>query len=146
MLSLSALATVFGLLFLAWIVATTATRGMAAFGPELFTRMTPPPNESGGLLNALFGSVAISALALAIGTPVGIACGIYLAEFARHSRLGHAIRFVNDILLSAPSIVLGLFVYSLVVLRMGHFSALAGGLALALVALPVIVRTTDEML
>ena len=146
MLGLSVLATLFGVFFLAWIVIVTVTRGMAALGPDLFTKMTPPPNETGGLLNAFAGSIGISALALLIGTPIGIACGIYLAEFARHSRLGAVIRFVNDILLSAPSIVLGLFVYSLVVLRMGHFSALAGGIALALIALPVIVRTTDEML
>lgn len=143
---LSFLATVFGLVFLTWIVWTTVSRGMAALNLDLFTQMTPPPNEAGGLLNAFFGSAVISAMAIAIGTPVGIASGIWLAEYARGSRLGATVRFVNDILLSAPSIVLGLFVYALVVLPMGHFSAFAGAIALALVALPVIVRTTDEML
>ncbi len=143
---LSLLATVFGLAFLAWIVWTTFSRGISALNLDLFTQMTPPPNEAGGLLNAFFGSAVISALAIAIGTPVGIASGIWLAEYARGSRLGATVRFINDILLSAPSIVLGLFVYALVVLPMGHFSAFAGAIALALVALPVIVRTTDEML
>jgi phosphate transport system permease protein len=143
---LSVLATIFGLMFLAWIVWTTVSRGMAALNLDLFTQMTPPPNEAGGLLNAFFGSAVISASAIAIGTPVGIAAGIWLAEYARSTRLGSTVRFVNDILLSAPSIVLGLFIYALVVLPMGHFSAFAGAIALALVALPVIVRTTDEML
>lgn len=145
-MALSFLATVFGLVFLTWIVWTTISRGISALNIDLFTRMTPPPNEAGGLLNAFFGSAVISALAIAIGTPVGIASGIWLAEYARGSKLGATVRFVNDILLSAPSIVLGLFVYALVVLPMGHFSAFAGAIALALVALPVIVRTTDEML
>lgn len=143
---LSFLATVFGLAVLAWIVWITFSRGISALNLDLFTQMTPPPNEAGGLLNAFFGSTMISALAIAIGTPVGIASGIWLAEYARGSKLGATVRFVNDILLSAPSIVLGLFVYALVVLPMGHFSAFAGAIALALVALPVIVRTTDEML
>ncbi len=143
---LSSLATLFGLVFLTWIVWTTVSRGMSALNLDLFTQMTPPPNEAGGLLNAFFGSAVISALAIAIGTPIGVASGIWLAEYARGSKLGATVRFVNDILLSAPSIVLGLFVYALVVLPMGHFSAFAGAIALALVALPVIVRTTDEML
>ena len=143
---LSSLATLFGLVFLTWIVWTTVSRGMSALNLDLFTQMTPPPNEAGGLLNAFFGSAVISALAIAIGTPIGVASGIWLAEYARGSKLGATVRFVNDILLSAPSIVLGLFVYALVVLPMGHFSASAGAIALALVALPVIVRTTDEML
>ncbi|MCX7555840.1 phosphate ABC transporter permease PstA [Xanthomonadaceae bacterium JHOS43] len=145
-MALSFLATVFGLAFLAWIVWTTLSRGMAALNLDLFTQMTPPPNEAGGLLNAFFGSAVISAMAIGIGTPVGIAAGLWLAEYARATRLGATVRFVNDILLSAPSIVLGLFIYALVVLPMGHFSAFAGAIALALVALPVIVRTTDEML
>ncbi len=143
---LSSLATLFGLVFLTWIVWTTVSRGMSALNLDLFTQMTPPPNEAGGLLNAFFGSAVISALAIAIGTPIGVASGIWLAEYARGSKLGATVRFINDILLSAPSIVLGLFVYALVVLPMGHFSAFAGAIALALVALPVIVRTTDEML
>lgn len=145
-LTLSVMATMFGLVFLTWIVWTTFSRGLEALNLDLFTQMTPPPNEAGGLLNAFFGSAVISALAIAIGTPIGIGAGIWLAEYARGSRLGNTVRFVNDILLSAPSIVLGLFIYALVVLPMGHFSAFAGAIALALVALPVIVRTTDEML
>lgn len=143
---LATLATLLGLLFLSWIIWTTFSRGLSALNLDLFTRMTPPPNEAGGLLNAFFGSLVINTLAIAIGTPVGIAAGLWLAEYARGTRLGALVRFVNDILLSAPSIVLGLFVYTLVVLPLGHFSATAGAIALALVALPVIVRTTDEML
>jgi phosphate transport system permease protein len=108
--------------------------------------MTPPPDERGGLLNAIVGSVVINFMAIAIGTPIGIAAGTYLAEYANHKLIGTVIRFINDILLSAPSIVLGLFVYTVVVLQMGHFSAFAGAIALAFIALPVIVRTTDEML
>jgi phosphate transport system permease protein len=114
--------------------------------PDLFTRMTPPPGSDGGLANALFGSLVMSVTAILIGTPIGIAAGTYLAEYARRRPLGEAIRFVNDILLSAPSIVLGLFVYTLVVAQVGHFSGWAGALALALIVLPVVVRTTDEML
>ena len=144
---LSGAATVFGLFWLVWILWTTVSRGLAAFGPHLFTQMTPPPGEvSGGLLNALAGSLLMCTLAVAMATPVGIAAGTYIAEYARGRRLGEAIRFINDILLSAPSIVLGLFVYTLVVAQMGHFSALAGAIALAFIVLPVVVRTTDEML
>ena len=144
---LAGAATAFGLFWLVWILWTTVSRGMAAFGPHLFTRMTPPPGEvSGGLLNALAGSVLMCALAVAMATPVGIAAGTYLAEYARGRRLGEVIRFINDILLSAPSIVLGLFVYTLVVSPMGGFSALAGAISLGFIVLPVVVRTTDEML
>ena len=144
---LSGAATVFGLFWLVWILWTTVSRGLAAFGPHLFTQMTPPPGEvSGGLLNALAGSLLMCTLAVAMATPVGIAAGTYIAEYARGRRLGEAIRVINDILLSAPSIVLGLFVYTLVVAQMGHFSALAGAIALAFIVLPVVVRTTDEML
>ena len=145
-LVLSGAAALFGLFWLVWILWTTVRRGVPSLNAALFTQMTPPPNEPGGLANAFFGSIVISLLAIAIGTPIGIAAGTYLAEYARHRRLGEAIRFVNDILLSAPSIVLGLFVYALVVVPTGHFSAAAGAVALAFVALPVIVRTTDEML
>ena len=145
-LGLSGFAAIFGVLWLVWILFTTVTKGMSAMDLALFTQMTPPPNEEGGLLNAFAGSFIISMLAIAIGTPIGIAAGTYLAEYAAHSKIGGLIRFVNDILLSAPSIVLGLFVYTLVVLQMGHFSAFAGSIALAFIALPVIVRTTDEML
>lgn len=139
-------ATVFGLFWLTWIMWTTISKGLPALKWELFTKMTPPPGSDGGLLNAFAGSVIMSGLAVLIGTPIGIAAGTYLSEYARHTKLGESIRFVNDILLSAPSIVIGLFVYELVVRQMGHFSALAGAIALAFIVLPVVVRTTDEML
>jgi phosphate transport system permease protein len=139
-------AAVFGLFWLVWILWTTVSKGMSAMNLDLFTMMTPPPDERGGLLNAFFGSALISLLAIAIGTPIGVLAGTFLAEYANHTKLGTAIRFINDILLSAPSIVLGLFVYAIVVVPMGHFSAFAGAIALAFIALPVIVRTTDEML
>ena len=145
-LVLSGVATIFGLFWLVWILWTTLVNGLGALNLHLFTRMTPPPGESGGLANALFGSFAMSALAIAIGAPVGVLAGTWLAEYARRSRLGEAVRFLNDILLSAPSIVLGLFVYAIVVKPSGHFSALAGALALALIVLPIVVRTCDEML
>lgn len=146
MQTLATLATVFGLFWLVWILWTTLTKGMAALNPMLFTAMTPPPGEEGGLLNAFYGSLVMSVLGIVMGAPIGVLAGTYLAEYARHSRISNAVRFVNDILLSAPSIVIGLFVYTLVVMQTGHFSALAGAIALAFIALPVIVRTTDEML
>ncbi len=138
--------TVFGLFWLAWILLTTFSKGIAALNLDLFTKMTPPPGDAGGLLNAFAGSVLICALAVLIGAPIGIAAGTYLAEYAKKNRLGETIRFVNDILLSAPSIVLGMFVYTVVVRQVGHYSAYSGSLALALIVLPVVVRTTDEML
>ena len=143
---LAGAAAIFGLFWLIWILWTTVTKGVANLNLDLFTMMTPPPNERGGLLNAFFGSAVISTLAIAIGTPLGVAAGTFLAEYGNHTKLGTLIRFVNDILLSAPSIVLGLFIYALVVVQFGHFSAFAGAIALAFIALPVIVRTTDEML
>jgi phosphate transport system permease protein len=139
-------ATVFGLFWLAWILWTTLSKGLPALKWALFTQMTPPPGADGGLLNAFAGSIAMCGLAILIGTPLGVGAGTYLAEYARHTRLGAAIRFVNDILLSAPSIVIGLFIYELMVKPMGHFSAWAGGIALSFIVLPVVVRTTDEML
>lgn len=139
-------ATSFGLFWLAWILWTTISKGLPALKLDLFTQMTPPPGSDGGMLNAFVGSVIMSGLAVLIATPIGIAAGTYLAEYARHTRLGATIRFVNDILLSAPSIVIGLFVYELIVRQMGHFSALAGAVALSFIVLPVVVRTTDEML
>ncbi|MFJ3485188.1 phosphate ABC transporter permease PstA [Pseudomonas sp. NPDC090202] len=150
---LSCGATVFGLLWLVWILITTIVNGFQALNLRLFTEMTPPPGAEGGLANAFYGSFLMSGLGLLIGTPIGLMAGIWLAEFARHTKLGNAVRFINDILLSAPSIVLGLFVYTAVILpvsaitdhRVG-FSALAGALALALLVIPVVVRTTDEML
>ena len=145
-LTLSLAATVFGLFWLAWILWTAFSNGIASMNLALFTQMTPPPGSDGGLLNAFFGSAIMTLLAIAIGAPIGIAAGTYLAEYARQHAVGQIIRFVNDILLSAPSIVLGLFVYTLVVRQTGHFSGFAGALSLALIVLPVVVRTTDEML
>ena len=139
-------ATLFGLTWLIWILGTTLVEGGAALAPQLFTAMTPPPGESGGLLNAFYGSAVMVLLALAIGTPIGVAAGTYLAEHGRHSRAALAIGFINDVLLSAPSIVIGLFVYELVVRPSGHFSGFAGALALAMILLPIVVRTTDEAL
>ena len=145
-LSLAFAATIFGLFWLVWILWTALVNGIAAMKPALFTEMTPPPGSDGGLLNAFFGSAVMSALAILIGTPIGVAAGTYLAEYARKTAIGEIIRFVNDILLSAPSIVLGLFIYTVVVHQIGHFSGIAGSLALALIVIPVVVRTTDEML
>jgi phosphate transport system permease protein len=139
-------ATLFGLTWLVWILWTTFAQGAAALSLALFTQMTPPPGSSGGLLNAFYGSAVMVGLAVLIGTPVGVAAGTYLAEHGRHSRLAAAVGFINDILLSAPSIVIGLFVYELVVRPHGHFSGIAGAFALAIILLPIIVRTTDEAL
>jgi phosphate transport system permease protein len=139
-------ATVFGLFWLGWILWTTLHNGLSALNVALFTQMTPPPGEAGGMLNAFFGSALMSLLGVLLGAPIGILAGTFVAEYARTSWLGGTVRFVNDILLSAPSIVLGLFVYTLVVARTGHFSALAGAISLAFIVLPVVVRTTDEML
>lgn len=145
-LIVSGFCAAFGLFWLVWILWTTLKHGITALKPGLFTQMTPPPGSEGGIANALFGSLLMSVMAILIGTPIGVAAGTYLAEFAKRSAIGETIRFVNDILLSAPSIVLGLFVYTLVVQTTGHFSGYAGALALALIVLPVVVRTTDEML
>ena len=134
-LSLSIVAALFRLMWLVWILWTTITKGMGSLNLDLFTQMTPPPNEAGGLANALFGSGVMVLLATFVGTPIGILAGVYLAEYGRQGALAGCTRFVNDILLSAPSIVLGLFVYTLVVAQMGHFSALAGGIALAFIVL-----------
>jgi len=139
-------ATLFGLTWLVWILWTTLAEGAAAITPALFTQMTPSPGSSGGLLNAFYGSAVMVLLALAIGTPLGIAAGTYLAEHGRHSRLAAVVSFLNDVLLSAPSIVIGLFVYELVVRPAGHFSGYAGAIALAMILLPIVVRTTDESL
>ncbi|ARL04438.1 phosphate ABC transporter permease PstA [Burkholderia multivorans] len=143
---LSVLSTLFGLFWLFWILATTVIHGFSALGPSLFTQMTPPPGEQGGLLNALYGSFLMIGIAAIIGVPLGLMAGIYLAEYARSTRLGGVVRFVNDILLSAPSIVIGLFTYELIVRQVGHFSGWAGAVALAIIMLPVVIRTTDEML
>ncbi len=145
-MGLAVLAAVLGLAVLGWILWTTLSRGLSAFSLALFTEATPPPEMPGGLANAFLGSALICLMAILLGAPLGIAAGTWLAEYSRGSRVGEAVRFVNDILLSAPSIVLGLFVYALVVATTGGFSAFAGALALALIALPVVVRTTDDML
>jgi phosphate transport system permease protein len=139
-------ATLFGLIWLFWILWTTLRAGIGALDINLFTQMTPPPGSSGGLLNALYGSAVMIVLAVLVGAPLGLAAGTYLAGDGRHSRLGAVVSFVNDILLSAPSIVIGLFVYETVVLSMGHFSGYAGVLALAMILLPVVVRTSEEAL
>ncbi len=152
-LLLSCLTAAFGLFFLGWILCTMLSKGIAGINLALFTKMTPPPMQEGGLANAFFGSAVMCGLAIAIGTPLGVLAGTWLAEYGNFRKAGTVVRFVNDILLSAPSIVLGLFVYTIVVLpstALTHgnitFSGAAGGVALALIALPVIVRTTDEML
>ena len=139
-------ATAFGLLWLFWILWTTLRQGAAALTPELFTQMTPPPGTAGGLLNAFYGSAIMVLLALVIGAPLGVAAGTYLDEHGRHSRLATVVSFLNDVLLSAPSIVIGLFVYELLVVTAGHFSGYAGALALAMILLPIVVRTTEESL
>lgn len=128
------------------ILWTLVSNGVKALGPALFTLNTPPPGSPGGLANAIFGSLVMTALAILIATPVGIFAGTYLSEYGRTNRLAGTVRFINDVLLSAPSIVIGLFVYSLLVVPMGHFSAIAGIVALAIIAVPIIVRTTEDML
>jgi phosphate transport system permease protein len=145
-IGLSVLATAFGLLWLVLVLSTLLINGIGAISLSLFTQMTPPPGSSGGLLNAIAGSLVMTVIATLIGTPTGILAGTFLAEYARGSRLGEAVRFVNDILLSAPSIIIGLFVYEVMVVRMGHFSAWAGAVALAIITIPVVVRTTEDML
>ncbi|MGE5564009.1 MAG: phosphate ABC transporter permease PstA [Bacillota bacterium] len=139
-------ATTFGLLWLFWILWTTLRQGAAALTPRLFTEMTPPPGSNGGLLNAFYGSAVMILLGLVVGTPIGVAAGTYLAEHGRHTRTAAVVSFVNDILLSAPSIVIGLFVYELVVVTQGHFSGYAGAVALGIILLPIVVRTTEESL
>jgi phosphate transport system permease protein len=145
-LAASVAVTAAGLLLLVWILWTLVSYGFAALSPALFTEMTPPPGEAGGLLNAIVGSLLITGIGTAISTPVGILAGTYLAEFGAGARLATAIRFINDILLSAPSILIGLFVFEVAVVPVGHFSAWAGALSLAIIALPVVVRTTEDML
>ena len=145
-LGLSLLATLIGLACLGAILWTLVTRGISGMSVQLFTQMTPPPGGTGGLLNAIYGSLVMSVLGMFIGAPIGILAGTYLAEYGRDARLSSVIRFVNDVLLSAPSIIVGLFVYEVLVVRMGHFSAIAGAVALAIIAIPVMVRTTEDML
>ncbi len=145
-LVISLLAMLFGLFWLGWILSTLFEAGFRALGPALFTLMTPPPGSAGGLANAVAGSFIMAGVGTLIGTPVGIMAGIYLAEFGGRGWLAPATRFINDILLSAPSIVIGLFVYEVYVVQTRHFSAWAGTMALALIVIPVVVRTTENML
>ena len=145
--ALANLAALFGLLFLGWILWTLVSKGTASLNLNLFTMDQPPPMEEGGMRNAIVGSLMMCGMGILIGTPLGIAAGTWLAEYGNRTKLGTVVRFVNDILLSAPSIVLGLFVYAMFVMTTGgRFSAIAGALALAFIVLPVVVRTTDEML
>jgi phosphate transport system permease protein len=139
-------AALFGLVWLGFILGALLKDGVSAMSISLFTEVTPPPGSAGGLLNAFFGSVVMSLGAVLIGTPVGLFAGTYLAEYARHGKLAFVVRFVNDILLSGPSIVTGLFIYELVVVPMHNFSAIAGTLSLAVIVIPVVVRTTENML
>ncbi len=145
-LSLSVAAAGFGIGWLTLILGSLIVQGIAGISPKLFMEMTPPPGSDGGLANAIAGSLIMSAVAVAVGTPIGILAGTYLAEYGRHKFLGFIVRFVNDILLSAPSIVIGLFIYEVTVLQVGHFSAWAGAMALAVIVIPVVVRTTENML
>jgi len=145
-LALSLLAMAFGLFWLFWILIETVTLGVGGLSLDTLTQMTPPPNDAGGLANAIYGSFLMVMLATFVGTPIGVMAGIYLAEFDTHSWLASVTRFVNDILLSAPSIVIGLFVYAVVVTRFKSFSGYAGIMALALIVIPVVIRTTENML
>ena len=145
-LCFSGLATAIGLFFLGAILWTLISNGVAGMSVALFTQNPPPPGSSGGILNAIYGSVVMTLIGIVIGAPIGMLAGTYMAEYGRGTRLAAVIRFVNDVLLSAPSIIIGLFIYEILVIRMGHFSALAGGVALAVIAIPVTVRTTEDML
>jgi len=143
---LSLAATAFGLGWLVLILGVLLYEGFSGLSLAVFTEMTPPPGSTGGLLNAIMGSLVLTALAVLIGTPIGILAGTYMAEYGRHDRLTSVVRFINDILLSAPSIVIGLFIYEVMVYPMGHFSGWAGSVALAVIVIPVVVRTTEDML
>lgn len=146
MLGLAYLAVIFGLFWLVWILSTLALKGIPALSPEVFIQSTPAPNEPGGLLNAIIGSLLIVSIATLIATPIGILAGTYLSEYGRHSSLAKVTRFLNDVLLSAPSIIIGLFVYAIYVAQVKHYSGWAGSISLAILTIPVIVRTTDNML
>ena len=146
MMGLSVAALAFGLFWLLWILGVLLWEGFSALRPSLFVQMTPPPGGDGGLANAIFGSVLMAGAGTLIGTPIGILAGTYLAEYGRGGWLAPVTRFINDVLLSAPSIVIGLFVYAVYVARVKHFSGWAGALALSIIVIPVVVRTTDDML
>jgi phosphate transport system permease protein len=145
-MALSLAATLFGLGWLVLILGVLVWQGVSGLSLSVFTEMTPPPGSDGGLLNPIIGSLILTSLAVLIGTPVGILAGTYLAEYGRYERLSSVVRFINDILLSAPSIVVGLFVYEVMVATMGHFSGVAGAVALGIIVVPVVVRTTEDML
>jgi phosphate transport system permease protein len=145
-MTLAVAATIFGLGWLVLILGVLLWHGFGGLSLAVFTQMTPPPGASGGLLNPIIGSLILTLLAVLIGTPIGILAGTYMAEYGRYDRLTSVVRFINDILLSAPSIVVGLFIYQVMVAPMGHFSGLAGGVALAVIVIPVVVRTTEDML
>jgi phosphate transport system permease protein len=145
-LALSFAATLAGIAVLAAILWTLVSRGFDAFSLKLFTQMTPAPGSAGGLANAIYGSLVMTVLGFLIGAPIGLLAGTYLAEYSGGNKFSTIVRFINDVLLSAPSIIIGLFVYTIVVMRMGHFSAFAGAIALGIIAIPVTVRTTEDML
>mgnify|MGYP003385702013 CR=1 FL=1 len=145
-LGISILAMLFGLFWLGWILWTLLANGLQGLNLNLFTQMTPPPGSEGGLLNAIAGSLVMTFIATLIGTPIGILAGTYLAEFGQRGWLAPVTRFINDVLLSAPSIVIGLFVYEIYVIKIGHFSGWAGAFALSIIVIPVVIRTTENML
>src|SRR6201991_2707436 len=144
--ALSLGATVIGLGWLVMILGTLLYEGLSGLSPAVFTEMTPPPGSAGGLLNPIIGSILLTLIAVLIGTPIGMLAGTYMAEYGRYAKLSMVVRFINDILLSAPSIVVGLFIYEVMVAPMGHFSGVAGAVALAVLVIPVVVRTTEDML
>jgi len=144
--TMSIAATLFGLTWLVVILGVLLWKGFSGLSLDVFTQMTPPPGAAGGLLNPIVGSLVLTFIAVAIGTPLGVLAGTYMAEYGRYHRLTTVVRFINDILLSAPSIVVGLFVYEILVARMGHFSGWAGAVSLAVIVVPVVVRTTEDML
>jgi phosphate transport system permease protein len=145
-MTLCALATAFGLVWLVLVLGTLLFKGLGGLSIGVFTHMTPPPGSDGGLLNPIIGSLIMTVLGVAIGAPLGILAGTYMAEYGRFSRLTTVVRFINDILLSAPSIVVGLFVYTVLVAPLGHFSGFAGAVSLAVIVIPVVTRTTEDML
>ncbi len=145
-IGLSISATLFGLTWLVLILGVLLSKGFSGLNLAVFTEMTPPPGSSGGLLNPIVGSLVMTVIAVLIGTPLGILAGTYMAEYGRYEKLTMVVRFINDILLSAPSIVIGLFIYEVMVAQMGHFSGWAGSVALAVIVVPVVVRTTEDML
>lgn len=146
MMALCVIAAGIGLAWLALILGALIYKGLSGVSLAVFTEMTPPPGDAGGLLNAIYGSIIMTIIGIVVGTPIGVLAGTYMAEYGRFSRLTTVVRFINDILLSAPSIIVGLFVYELMVRPMGHFSAIAGAVALSILVIPVVVRTTEDML